>query len=82
MMAFSSPAVSDGGIDDHGQNRGRNQSNMHKQRELGHRRSSMRSNVNVLAYCSVAKFQCAVLTVCSILMSTKSQSSRNEKIMS
>ena len=33
VMVFSSPAVSDGGIDDHGQNRGRNESNMHKQRD-------------------------------------------------
>ena len=58
----SSPAVSDGGVDEPSQNRGYNDSNRHKQRaqKLGLRKKTMGGNVRVLVYHSVAKISVRV----------------------
>ena len=77
---LSSPIVSDGGTDELGKNRGHNDSNRHKERvqELGGR-GSWESMLVCLFTTVWQKFHCALLTVCTIPISTRTQLSTGRR---
>ena len=77
----SSPVVSDGGLDELGKNVGHNDFHRHKQRPRSSDSEEAQWESSLVSLFTTVwqQFQCAVLTICTIPMSTRTLSSTGRR---